>query len=94
MRSPLFLSVTMTLVSIVPQPAQAADDPVPLPDFVKKVQLHNVAGAEPTPDGRGVKLYRVPKSVRDCLTEQNKSSKATVDSIWEHREVRFDILVS
>ncbi len=63
-----------------------------LPAFVKKVQLHNVGGAEATADGKGVKLYRVPKAVRDQLTEANKASKKTgADTMRaaQHCEIRF-----
>jgi len=34
-----------------------------LPDFISKVQLHNCGGAEPTADGKGVMLYRLPHNL-------------------------------
>ncbi len=72
-------------------PLMAGEAPA-LPEFVSKVQLHNCGGAEPTEDGQGVMLYRVPKSVRDQLTEANKNSKKTgADTMRQarHSEIRF-----
>ena len=63
-----------------------------LPQFLKKVTLHNVGGVEPTADGSAVMLYRVPKSVRDRLTEPNKQSQKTgADTMCQarHSEIRF-----
>lgn len=66
----------------------------PLPDFVKKVQLQNCGGLEPTEDGKGVRLYRVPKSVRDHLTENTNpdgsgKTGAEVMTAARHCEIRF-----
>ncbi len=72
-------------------PAPAAE-PLALPAFLAKVQLHNLAGAEPTEDGQGVKLYRLPKAVRDQMVETNKHSGATgADQMLyaRHSEIRF-----
>ena len=63
-----------------------------LPQFLNKVTLHNVGGMEPTTDGSAVMLYRVPKSVRDRLTEPNKQSQKTgADTMRQarHSEIRF-----
>jgi lysophospholipase L1-like esterase len=46
--------------------AQAADD---LPEFLDKVQLWNFDGHEPTPDGTGVSVYRLPAEIRGALSE-------------------------
>lgn len=78
----------------------AAEPPVadstarPLPDFVKKVQLQNCGGAEATEDGKGVRLYRVPKSVRDHLTEGKNpdgegKTGAEIMTGARHCEIRF-----
>ncbi len=72
--------------------ALSAQESAKMPDFIKKVQLHNLAGAEPTADGTGVRLHRLPKSVRDLLTEPNKSSgKTGADTMLapKHSEIRF-----
>lgn len=64
-----------------------------LPDFVSKVQLHNCGGAEPTADGKGVMLYRLPKEVRgklDTATPDGKErSGATQMRAAAHSEIRF-----
>ena len=62
-----------------------------LPDFLKKVQLHNFAGLESTEDGKGVKLYRLPAGVRAELTEENKGGKSSGDQMRyaRHSEIRF-----
>jgi hypothetical protein len=65
-----------------------------LPDFLKKVQLQNCGGAEPTEDGKGVRLYRVPKSVRDHLqvgSNPDGSGKTGADAMMgaRHSEIRF-----
>ena len=66
----------------------------PLPDFVKKVQFQNCGGLEPTEDGKGVRLYRVPKSVRDHLKENTNpdgsgKTGAEVMTAARHCEIRF-----
>ncbi len=68
------------------QPAAPA-----LPEFVKKVQLHNFAGVEPTEDGAGVILHRLPKSVLDQLTHKTKTGKTGADVMRNaaHSEIRF-----
>ena len=40
------------------------------PDFLEKVQLHNFDGFEPTADGAGVTLYRLPAEVRSALSPE------------------------
>jgi len=69
---------------------QAADT---LPGFVSKVQLWNCGGAEPTADGKGVMLYRLPKEVRDKLDTKapdgTERSGATQMRAAAHSEVRF-----
>lgn len=86
-RAPVwFASVVFCLVSA----AHAAD---PLPDFVKKVQLWNCGGAEPTADGKGVMLYRAPKVVRDALDKTTPDGKerdgAKQMRVAAHSEIRF-----
>ncbi|MCE9587571.1 MAG: hypothetical protein K8R57_04580 [Verrucomicrobia bacterium] len=66
----------------------------PLPDFVKKVQFQNCGGLEPNQDGKGVRLYRVPKSVRDHLTEGKNpdgEGQTGADLMMKarHCEIRF-----
>jgi lysophospholipase L1-like esterase len=81
----LLCAVALALTSSAP----AAEK---LPDFVQKVQLWNCGGAEPTADGGGVMLYRVPASVRNQLTETNKNSNKTgADQMRSaaHSEIRF-----
>ena len=87
------MAKTLTLLCAV---ALAPTSSVPaaekLPDFVQKVQLWNCGGAEPTADGGGVMLYRVPASVRNQLTETNKNSNKTgADQMRSaaHSEIRF-----
>jgi len=85
------LALLPLLVALAGQ-STLAEDAYNMPTFISKVQLHNLAGAEPTEDGKGVKLYRVPKSLRDQLTEPNKSSKKTgADTMRtaKHSEIRF-----
>ncbi len=64
-----------------------------LPDFLNKVQLHNFAGVEPTEDGTGVMLYRLPKAVRDQLDTVNpkgeERSGAEQMRRARHSEIRF-----
>jgi hypothetical protein len=81
-------AIAWLVVSLLPTGAGAGE----LPDFVSKVQLHNFAGAEPTDDGRGVKLYRLPKEVRDQMFEKNRHSGSTgADQMLyaRHSEIRF-----
>ncbi len=83
----IILAATVSLATTL-----AAKEVPEMPDFVKKVQLHNLAGAEPTDDGTGLRLHRMPKSVRDQLTEPNKSSgKTGADTMLapKHSEIRF-----
>jgi lysophospholipase L1-like esterase len=65
----------------------------PLPDFVKKVQLWNCGGAEPTADGKGVMLYRAPQTVRDALDKETPDGKekdgARQMRVAAHSEIRF-----
>lgn len=65
----------------------------PLPDFVKKVQLWNCGGAEPTADGKGVMLYRAPQAVRDSLDKTSPDGKekdgAKQMRVAAHSEIRF-----
>lgn len=64
----------------------------PLPAWAAKVQLHNFAGAEATEDGLGVNLYRLPKEIRDQMTEKNKESNKTGADMMlsaHHSEIRF-----
>lgn len=65
----------------------------PLPDFVKKVQLWNCGGAEPTADGKGVMLYRAPQAVRDALDKTTPDGKekdgAKQMRVAAHAEIRF-----
>ncbi len=42
----------------------------PMPAFLNKVQLHNFDGFEPTPDGTGVTVYRLPAGVRAALSPE------------------------
>jgi len=54
--------------SAMAQQVQAAtEDTGAVPEWLAKVQLHNFAGVEPTEDGTGVWLYRLPKEVREKL---------------------------
>ncbi len=70
----MFFAATHILADDLPAPNAAAR---PLPDFVKKVQLQNCGGVEVSEDGAGVMLYRLPRDVRDQMTEKNKDSKNT-----------------
>ncbi|MEI6297159.1 MAG: hypothetical protein WCO84_06005, partial [bacterium] len=85
------LATSLAFVSAAEPPA--ADSAArPLPDFINKVQLQNCGGVEVTEDGKAVRLYRVPKSVRDCLTEKNSDSgKTGADAMMaaRHSEIRF-----
>lgn len=95
----LFLFGLILLLSIEVIHAKAQDKaPVtgagnkPLPTFAQKVQLHNLDGAEATEDGQGIRLHRVPKSLRDQLTEKNSGSGKTgaeAMSQARHSEIRF-----
>jgi len=64
-----------------------------LPEFLKKVQLHNVGGAESNADGTGVMLYRAPKEVRDQLDTTTPDGKekdgARQMRVAAHSEIRF-----
>lgn len=85
------ICLVMLLLCTVP-PLTAAEPGRKLPDFLKKVQLHNFAGVEPTEDGEGVRLYRLPGNVRAKLTEKNKhSDKSGADQMRyaRHSEIRF-----
>lgn len=62
--------------------AQAADE---LPDFLDKVQLHNIDGYELTPDGTGVTIYRLPAGTRGQLSEEGARQMTHVRS----SEIRF-----
>lgn len=63
------------------------------PDFLNKVHLHNFAGVEPTGDGEGVMLYRLPSTVRDRLDTENpkgqERSGATQMRFARQSEIRF-----
>jgi len=88
----LFTLVTSLAFASAAEPPAADSTAGPLPDFVKKVQLQNCGGAEATEDGTGVRLCRVPKSVRDHLTEKNpESGKTGADTMVaaRHSEIRF-----
>ncbi len=61
---------------------QAADN---LPDFLKKVQLHNFGGYELTPDGTGVSVYRLPSEVREHMSEAG----ARIMVFSQSGEIRF-----
>ncbi len=69
---------------------QAEDN---LPDFVSKVQLWNCGGAEPTEDGKGVRLYRAPKEVHDKLDTKTPKGEekdgAKQMRVAAHSEIRF-----
>ena len=73
--------------------AAAAPAAEPLPEFVKKVQLWNCGGAEPTADGKGVMLYRLPQTVRDALDKTSPDGKekdgAKQMRVAAHSEIRF-----
>jgi len=64
-----------------------------MPDFLAKVQLHNFGGVEPTEDGTGVMLYRLPKAVRaqlDTVTPGGQErSGAQQMRAARHSEIRF-----
>lgn len=84
-RSALLAVAALALTSV----AHAADK---LPDFVNKVQLQNCGGVEATENGKAVRLYRVPKAVRDHLTEKNPNSgKTGAEAMMgaRHSEIRF-----
>ena len=55
------------------------------PDFAKKVQLHNFAGAEVTEDGASIELYRLPAAVRDGMN----ATARTQMLVAAHGEIRF-----
>jgi lysophospholipase L1-like esterase len=65
----------------------------PLPEFVRKVQLWNCGGAEPTADGKGVMLYRAPAAVRDALDKTTPDGKEKDGGrqmrVAAHSEIRF-----
>jgi lysophospholipase L1-like esterase len=70
-----------------------ANEPAPLPGWLGKVQLWNCGGVEPTEDGQGVLLYRVPKKVRDQLDTVTPDGKekdgAKQMRVAAHSEIRF-----
>jgi hypothetical protein len=55
------------------------------PDFLSKVQLHNLDGFEPSPDGKGVSVYRLPAEVREHLSEAG----ARIMVFSQSGEIRF-----
>jgi|GEM_PF-4345019 hypothetical protein len=55
--------------------ASAAPAADPLPAFLGKVQLWNFDGYEPTPDGTGVSVYRLPAEIRAALSEAGAPSR-------------------
>lgn len=57
----------------------------PLPEFAKKVQLHNFAGAETSADGTAINLYRLPATVREGLN----ATARTQMLVAAHGEIRF-----
>lgn len=91
----VFTFVTSLAVATAAEPPAAATA-MPLPEFVNKVQLQNCGGADATEDGKGVRLYRVPKSVRDHLTEGKSpdgegKTGAEVMTAARHCEIRFAV---
>jgi hypothetical protein len=88
-----FLSLACLVVVLLTLSASLpAAESAQLPEFLEKVQLHNFAGVEATADGKGVMLYRLPKSVCDRMTETNKhSGKTGADQMRYARqsEIRF-----
>jgi len=86
------LLASLAVVGFTANFAHAQD--AALPDFVKKVQFQNCGGLEPTEDGKGVRLYRVPKSVRDHLIEKTTpdgdgKTGAEMMTGARHCEIRF-----
>ena len=84
------ISFAAVVLCLAPTIAHAAE---PLPDFVRKVQLWNCGGAEPTADGKGVMLYRAPQAVRDALDKTTPDGKerdgAKQMRVAAHSEIRF-----
>lgn len=77
-RIPFGLSLAAVLLSVcaglslapsamAEQAESGTDATAAMPEWLAKVQLHNFGGVEPTEDGKGVWLYRVPKEVREKL---------------------------
>jgi len=86
------MTLTITMLALA-STLRAADN---LPDFLKKVQLHNVGGVEPNADGTGVMLYRAPKEIRDRLDTTNPDGEergerdgARQMRVAAHSEIRF-----
>jgi hypothetical protein len=65
----LALSLPVTAVT------ETLPEEKPMPEFLGKVQLHNFAGVEPTEDGTGVKLSRLPKKISDQLDKETPNGK-------------------
>jgi hypothetical protein len=61
---------TLALFAVMAAMLPAALLAEKLPDFLGKVQLHNFDGFEPTADGAGVTLYRLPAEVRSALSPE------------------------
>lgn len=94
MKTSLIVFILATSLALVSAAEPPAADSIArtLPDFINKVQLQNCGGVEATEDGKAVRLYRVPKSVRDFLTEKNPDSgKTGADAMMaaRHSEIRF-----
>jgi hypothetical protein len=80
--------------SAMAQQAQSETENTPaMPEWLAKVQLHNFAGVEPTEDGTGVWLYRLPKEVRDKLDKKTpkgqERSGAQKMRFARQSEIRF-----
>lgn len=73
---------TIAVLSAMLPAALAAEK---MPDFLGKVQLHNFDGFEPTPDGAGVTVYRVPAEVRAALSPEGARQTTHARS----SEIRF-----
>ncbi len=61
--------------------------------FLQKVQLHNFGGVEPSEDGQGVWLFRLPAPVRDQLDTVTPSGQERDGAgrmrLARHSEIRF-----
>ena len=58
---------------------------------------HKIPIEEPANDRNSLKLILMSVQLIDTIIDTTMSDdkrKAAVDKIWEHREVRFDILIS